>query len=278
MLSTMLKFFSYFFLICGITNTFGSSPAVPNFTTAPTANAGNFSTYNGLSAATLPNNASKISSKDYFGQHDLCESEIVKAERIPSRLLMAIATVESGRCVEGSSKRPWPWTICAKGRGYYCSTKSAAIATVKRLMARGIRNIDVGCMQVNLLHHSKAFKDLEEAFSPPANVNYAAQFFTSLKRTYNSWTHAVGYYHSKDSRHYKPYCSTVYNMWNKVANRHVKETPRVEQAAAEKSKISFLPSFYALADNSITQKLHELGQQTIKNRAAPDFLAKKSKQ
>ncbi|MBO6055753.1 MAG: transglycosylase SLT domain-containing protein [Alphaproteobacteria bacterium] len=215
----------------------------------------------------------------YFGQHELCESEIIKAERkygVPNRLLLAISTVESGRTV-GQSKRPWPWTICANGRGYYCSTKSAAIATTKRLMARGIRNIDVGCMQVNLLHHSTAFKNLEEAFTPKANVDYAAKFFLSLRDTYNSWTHAVGYYHSKAARHYKPYCSLVYNAWNKVRKFQVRDTPVIARAASKiKSDISFLPSYYSLVDNSISAKLHQLGRRTLV-RSAPKFFAKKKK-
>ena len=63
----------------------------------------------GLSASTLPNNATKIDEKDkYFGQHELCESEIIKAEKkygIPNRLLLAISTVESGRAV-GRYKNP----------------------------------------------------------------------------------------------------------------------------------------------------------------------------
>ena len=233
-----------------------------------------------LSASTLPNNAGEIDEKDkYFGQHELCESEIIKAEKkfgIPNRLLLAISTVESGRAV-GRSKRPWPWTICANGRGYYCTTKSAAIATVKRLMARGIRNIDVGCMQVNLLHHSTAFKNLEEAFTPKANVNYAARFFMSLRNTYNSWTHAVGYYHSKAAKHYKPYCSLVYNTWNKVRNFQIRDTPVIARAASKiKSDISFLPSYYSLVDNNISAKLHQLGRKTLV-RSAPKFFVKKRK-
>lgn len=233
-----------------------------------------------LSASTLPNNAKKMDERDkYFGQHELCESEIIKAERkygVPNRLLLAISTVESGRTV-GQSKRPWPWTICANGRGYYCTTKSAAIATTKRLMARGIRNIDVGCMQVNLLHHSRAFKNLEEAFTPKANVDYAARFFLSLRDTYNSWTHAVGYYHSKAARYYKPYCSLVYNAWNKVRNFQVRDTPVITRAASKiKSDISFLPSYYSLVDNSISAKLHQLGRRTLV-RSAPKFFAKKKK-
>ena len=234
----------------------------------------------GLSASTLPNNATKIDEKDrYFGQHELCESEIIKAEKkygIPNRLLLAISTVESGRAV-GRSKKPWPWTICANGRGYYCTTKSAAIATTKRLIARGIRNIDVGCMQVNLLHHSTAFKNLEEAFTPKANVNYAARFFLGLKNTYSSWTHAVGYYHSKAAKYYKPYCLMVYNTWNRVRNVQVRDTPIISRAASEiKSNISFLPSYYSLVDNNISAKLHQLGRKTLV-RSTPKFFVKKRK-
>ncbi len=218
---------------------------------------------------------------NYFAQHDLCEHEIAAAERkygIPHRLLMAIGTVESGRSMSPSKgKRPWPWTICANGKSYFCSTKSAAIATVKRLMGRGIRNIDVGCMQVNLLHHSKAFKDLEEAFTPRNNVAYAAQFFLKLKNLYHSWTHAVGYYHSKSALHYKPYCSLVYNAWTRVRDRVINESRKVCLASAKiRSHISFLPEYYSLADNKITAKLHQLGRRTL-NRKAPKFFTSSGK-
>jgi hypothetical protein len=224
--------------------------------------------------------AEQISQKPadgYFAQHDLCESEIAIAEKkygIPHRLFMAIGTVESGRADSSNRKRPYPWTVCVAGKSYYFSTKSAAIAAVKRIMAQGKRNIDVGCMQVNLMHHSNAFKTLEEAFTPKYNVDYAARFFLDLKNTYNSWTHAVGYYHSKCEKYYKPYCATVYNVWNNVKNRTINSSPRVQQAASDiKSKISFMPSYYSLTDSKISEKLHKLGRQTL-SRSAPKFFAK----
>lgn len=210
----------------------------------------------------------------YFSQHDLCENEIAKAEKkygIPHRLFMAIGTIESGHSIDSSPKRPYPWTICVDGKGHYFSTKSAAIAAVKKLIARGKRNIDIGCMQVNLMHHPRAFKSLEEAFTPKYNVDYAAKFFTELKKTYSSWTHAVGYYHSKAAKFYKPYCSAVYDTWNKVRNRVINASPRIDQASSEiKSKISFLPSYYTLMDNSLSAKLHQLGRKTL-NRGVPKF-------
>jgi hypothetical protein len=212
----------------------------------------------------------------YFAQHDLCESEIANAERrykIPHRLLMAIGTVESGRALGSSNKkRPWPWTICVAGKSYYCTTKSAAIAIVKKMRARGIRNIDVGCMQVNLMHHSRAFKSLEEAFTPKYNVDYAAKYFVDLKDLTRSWTHAVGYYHSRIQKYYKPYCSLVYNEWKNVRHRPINCSPQVQLASANvKSKISFLPSYYSLVDKTISDKLHKLGRQSI-SRCAPKFI------
>jgi hypothetical protein len=225
--------------------------------------------------------ANRASRDGYFSQHDLCESEIVTAEKkhgIPSRLFMAIGTVESGRALETSKKkRPWPWTICANGKSYYLSTKSAAIATVKRLFARGIRNIDVGCMQVNLLHHRNVFKNLEEAFTPKTNVSYAAKYFMDLKKTFNSWTRAVGFYHSRHPKYYKPYCSLVLNAWKDVRNRHVNMSPMVRQASSNiKSNISFLPSFYSMIDTTISAKLHKLGRQSI-TKSVPKFFTNQEK-
>jgi len=221
-----------------------------------------------------------LSPGEYFSQHDLCESEIASAEKkygIPHRLFMAIGTVESGKGSNSGKKRPYPWTVCAGGKGYYFSTKSAAIAAVKRLMSQGKRNIDVGCMQVNLAHHPNAFRNLEEAFTPKYNVDYAAKFFLQLKNTYASWTHAVGYYHSKAEKYYKPYCAAVYNTWTNVVNKKVNDSPKVKKASAEvKSNISFLPSYYALADNSVTAKLHQLGRRTLK-RGVPKFFANNNK-
>ena len=87
----------------------------------------------------------------------------------------------------------------------------------------------------------------------------------------------MGYYHSKAARHYKPYCSMVYNTWNRVRNVQVRDTPRISKAASEiKSSISFLPSYYSLVDNSISAKLHQLGRKTLV-RSTPKFFAKKRK-
>lgn len=112
-------------------------------------------------------------------------------------LLAAIGIVESGRRDPRTGQRtPWPWTVTSEGVGAYLPTKAAAIAAVQALQARGVANIDAGCMQVNLLHHPGAFRSLDDAFDPRVNAAYAARFLRSLHARTGTWTAAAAGYHS----------------------------------------------------------------------------------
>jgi len=51
----------------------------------------------------------------------------------------------------------WPWTINAQGKGQFFKTKAEAVKAIKNLQAQGVKSIDVGCMQINLSYHGKAF-------------------------------------------------------------------------------------------------------------------------
>lgn len=129
----------------------------------------------------------------------LCLSAIRRAEkeqRMPGRLLMAIGVTESGREV-GGRLTVWPWTVNAQGKGRYFPDKDSAIAHVRALRQQGVRSIDVGCMQVNLHWHPKAFPDLETAFDPDANVGYAAGMLKEFHGDLRNWTRSVKHYHSR---------------------------------------------------------------------------------
>ena len=137
--------------------------------------------------------------------YELCEIAADKAEadyQIKPNLLQTIASVESGRWNAEAGKRvAWPWTVHAKGKGRYYKTKAEAIAAVQDLQRRGVTNIDVGCMQINLKYHGTAFKNLDEAFDPQKNANYSAQFLRNLyKRNKQNWTKTAMHYHSRNLR------------------------------------------------------------------------------
>jgi hypothetical protein len=152
-----------------------------------------------------------------------CRAAIGQAEReaaIPAGLLQAIGRVESGRRDPATGRfAPWPWTINAEGRGMYFPTREAAIAEVRQLQARGVRLIDVGCMQVNLHHHPNAFPSLEQAFDPVANARYAARFLTELQSTRQDWARSAGHYHSQTPERAEPYRARVMAAWAQEQQR-----------------------------------------------------------
>lgn len=149
--------------------------------------------------------------------NNLCADPILRTEQqrgIPARLLTAISLAESSRMDPRSRATiAWPWTVNAGGDARYYATKAQAVAGVRRLKARGVRNIDVGCMQINLMHHPKAFANLEAAFDPATNVAYAARFLKELYGNAGSWVSAVASYHSRDLRRGHPYMLRVLKIW-----------------------------------------------------------------
>jgi Transglycosylase SLT domain len=146
-----------------------------------------------------------------------CRAAIESAEQrhsLPPHLLAAIARVESGRADRLTGRiDPWPWTINADGQGSFLDDKAQAIAAVGTLRSRGVRSIDVGCLQVNLMHHPDAFPDLEQAFDPGANADYAARLLLQLHQQTHAWPAAVALYHSTEAGRGAAYQKKVLAAW-----------------------------------------------------------------
>lgn len=153
--------------------------------------------------------------------HNLCDLHIRYNEiryNIPKNLMKAVSRVESGRVLPGQGLVAWPWTINANGTPYILETKAEAIAKVRQLRAKGIQSIDVGCMQVNLRHHPDAFLNLEDAFDPGKNVEYAARFLTKKRLAQGSWHEAVAHYHSATKTINREYKLKVLKHWTKMGS------------------------------------------------------------
>ncbi|MBS0638518.1 MAG: hypothetical protein JSS43_01520 [Proteobacteria bacterium] len=168
--------------------------------------------------------AAKPSSVDPAGQ---CETAVTTAEfvhRLPARLLGAIALTETGRKdPKTGTFRPWPYSINAEGQGMFFGSAQEAIATVRDLQGRGVQSIDVGCMQVNLMYHPRAFASLEDAFDPRKNALYAGQFLNALYVTKKDWMLAAGAYHSETPERAEPYRQMVAARWTNPTLRN--QTP-----------------------------------------------------
>jgi hypothetical protein len=130
---------------------------------------------------------------------DVCAQAIAAAEAgsgLPPGLLGAIARVETGRRTPTGGVQPWPWSFNAAGEGRYMATRVEAVAEVQARLAAGTRSIDIGCMQINLLHHPDAFASVEAGFDPATNVAYAVRFLRSLHAQTGDWAQATARYHS----------------------------------------------------------------------------------
>ena len=148
----------------------------------------------------------------------ICQRATKHAEvssALPKDLLTAISHAESGQWdAQEQAIIAWPWTVTSGGKGRYFPDKKSAIAHVRDLQRKGVHNIDVGCLQVNLHYHPDAFPSLEAAFDPNTNARYAAQFLGKLQRN-KSWSQAIKRYHSANPRHGDPYHERVLGFWNK---------------------------------------------------------------
>ena len=169
-------------------------------------------------AAPLRLTATTLSYSNMLKNGNLCARAIAKEERrsgIPNKLLYALSIKESGRWIKKEQANiTWPWTVNAGGVGKYFNSRREAVKHVRNLQKKGQKNIDIGCMQINLHYHPSAFKSLESGFEPTKNVAYAAKFLTALKEVHGSWHLAVRYYHSANQTKSKPYQNKVFQIWN----------------------------------------------------------------
>jgi len=169
-----------------------------------------------------------------------------RRERLPPQLLRSIALVESGR-PDPTAQRvlPWPWTVNVAGTGYFYASSEEAVAAVQTFQANGIRSIDVGCAQINLLYHPNAFNSLERAFDPPANADYAARFLKALYGTTGNWPRAAAAYHSQTAERGEAYARKVMAVWPHAARYGALPVPAGGTVAARADYSMYTPEFAA---------------------------------
>lgn len=131
-------------------------------------------------------------------------SHFEKLHNIPEKLLLAIATVESKKS---------PWAVNALRKSRFFPTKEAAVQYIQKLKAQGVKNINIGCMQINLQSHGRKFNNIADILTPYNNIAYAAKLMKMLHAHYGSWEEAVKYYHSSSSIYHAPYIRKVYSTW-----------------------------------------------------------------
>lgn len=148
----------------------------------------------------------------------LCEDAARLAARefaVPERLMLAITLVETARFQDGSL-RPWPWAVHSAGQGHWFTSRPEAVRHVADATAGQIRNVDIGCFQINLRWHGASFTSVEQMFDPLANARHAARFLAQLYAETGDWLRAAGHYHSRTAAAAESYRSRVSAMLDQL--------------------------------------------------------------
>ncbi len=154
-----------------------------------------------------------------FGQdREICDEIARKVElkrNLPKNILTSIALVEAGRKHNDGSLKPWPWSLNHAGKSLFFEKKIDALAYLKNNISEEFKNIDVGCMQINVRWHKEHFDSFDSMIDPKTNIEYAARFLMDLKRTKGSWKDAIKHYHSSTPKLHQKYYAKVEKVWTK---------------------------------------------------------------
>lgn len=143
----------------------------------------------------------------------VCEEHMIRASKaydIPVGVLYSVGLTESGR---RNSLQPYAMNIA--GRAFFGKTRDESLAEFHKARGRGVKLIDIGCMQINHHYHSKQFTSLEAMFDPATNVEYSAKFLKRLKGRHETWTMAVARYHAgphNNPAQQRYVCTVIRNM------------------------------------------------------------------
>ncbi len=159
--------------------------------------------------------------------------ELAKAieieKRLPENILTSISMVESGRLLDDGSMFAWPWSLNHAGKSVFFDTKDQALKYLRKNITSEFRNIDVGCMQVNVKWHYAQFSSFEEMIDPITNIEYAARFLLALKSKHGTWEQAIKHYHSSKEKFNKKYFNKVNRIWaasNRAENEDIKSVKK----------------------------------------------------
>jgi Transglycosylase SLT domain len=130
---------------------------------------------------------------------DMCDAAARQASvetGVPYDVLRAVSRVETGRRTE-FGLQPWPWAVNDGGKGFWFKTRNEAVTHLRRNLALGHTNFDVGCFQVNFRWHGHAFDSVDDMITPLGNARFAATFLSNLFQEFADWRQAVAAYHSR---------------------------------------------------------------------------------
>lgn len=134
--------------------------------------------------------------------------------------LYGIALQESGMRWDDGSFRPWPWTLNTPDGSMRFADQASAQAELGRLIRRGVRNIDVGLMQINLRHNGHRVKNPLHLLDPGTNLVVAASILRETVGASRTVGQGVARYHSWNPYRGSNYARQVSQYASRLSDGH----------------------------------------------------------
>jgi hypothetical protein len=111
-------------------------------------------------------------------------------------ILYAVALVESAKVTKRVAK-PWPWALNRQGRPFIPASVAEAKAILGGSLAKGVRSIDVGLMQVNVRWQGHRVRQPEDLLDPATNLRVGADILAeSIGSAPGNLVLGIGRYHA----------------------------------------------------------------------------------
>lgn len=126
-------------------------------------------------------------------------------------VLYAVALQESRRLRPDGKVRPWPWTLHAKGHGaMYFDSYDDALNKLVELIDSGLRNVDIGLMQINWGANGHLLPDPAKLLQPQNNITLGAAILRrELDHQQGDLRQAIARYHSPSTARGNAYAKSV---------------------------------------------------------------------
>lgn len=153
-----------------------------------------------------------VSADDYLSRNNVWKVAS-RISGIPPFVIYGIAKQESG-VEKNGVRRPHPWTLNINGpnpKSMRFASRHEAEQTLVDLLSQGIKNIDIGLMQVNLKYHGHSVSHPTELLDPKVNVIVASVYLGELFKRTGNLDQTVARYHSGDPDRGKKYKDAVFD-------------------------------------------------------------------
>lgn len=148
---------------------------------------------------------------------DRIVEQAAQRHNVPAGLMSAMS-----RALLAKTDRPQmmpnsPWTISLGSNVVAYDSAAEMEAQLENLIMEGEEDLNLGCMQLNLIWHGDHFYSLQDMINPEHSAEYAASVLSDLHNEYGSWQRAIRIFHG-DTNETERYVKSVLRLYDERKN------------------------------------------------------------